>query len=208
MPFRRSCSANRESGKPTLGDAERGSAPAASTIPAARAVGSVGRVIDLPLTELRAGLWASLAVERWVDDVVRVAPFDSVAQLLEVASEAATPLSPAEIDEAIVHRLRIGEGPVGEGAARESGRTEHAGLGELSGLGEEGDLAAAIAAASAVYQERFGRGLIIRAEGRTRAEVLAELERRLELPNSSELEIVGEELRDIALLHIERLWSE
>jgi 2-oxo-4-hydroxy-4-carboxy-5-ureidoimidazoline decarboxylase len=202
MPFRRSCSANRESGKPTLGDAERGSAPAASTIPAARAVGSVGRVIDLPLTELRAGLWASLAVERWVDDVVRVAPFDSVAQLLEVASEAATPLSPAEIDEAIVHRLRIGEGPVGEGAARESGRTEHA------GLGEEGDLAAAIAAASAVYQERFGRGLIIRAEGRTRAEVLAELERRLELPNSSELEIVGEELRDIALLHIERLWGE
>jgi len=66
-------------------------------------------MIELPLTELRAGLTASLAVPRWVDDVVRVAPFESVAQLLGVASKAATPLSASEIDEALAHHPRIGE---------------------------------------------------------------------------------------------------
>ena len=159
-------------------------------------------MIELPLTELRAGLMASLAVTRWVDDVARVAPFESVAELLEVASEAATPLSVSEIGEAIAHHPRIGEKPVGEGAAQAFSRSEQAGLGS-----EDDDLAAAIAAGNTAYEERFGRVFIIRAAGRSRAEILAEIERRRELPNSSDLEIVGEQLRDIALLRIEKLWA-
>ncbi|QNE46075.1 2-oxo-4-hydroxy-4-carboxy-5-ureidoimidazoline decarboxylase [Glaciihabitans sp. INWT7] len=159
-------------------------------------------MIELPLTELRAGLMASLAVPRWVDDVVRVAPFESVSQLLDVASAAATPLSASEIDEAIAHHPRIGEKPVGDGAAQAFSRNEQAGLGS-----DEEDLAAEIAAGNVAYEQRFGRVFIIRAAGRSRAEILTELERRLELPNSSELEIVGEQLRDIALLRIERLWA-
>jgi 2-oxo-4-hydroxy-4-carboxy-5-ureidoimidazoline decarboxylase len=159
-------------------------------------------MIELRLTELRAGLMASLAVPRWVDDVVRVAPFESVAELLEVASAAATPLSASEIDEAIEHHPRIGEQPVGDGAAQAFSRNEQAGLGS-----DEEDLAAEIAAGNVAYEQRFGRVFIIRAAGRSRAEILAELERRLELPNSSELEIVGEQLRDIALLRIEKLWA-
>ena len=160
-------------------------------------------MIELPLTELRAGLTASLAVPRWVDDVVRVAPFESVAQLLGVASKAATPLSASEIDEALAHHPRIGEKPVGDGAAQAFSRDEQAGLGSLS----EAGLAAAIVAGNVTYEERFERIFIIRAAGRSPAEILAELERRLELPNSSELEIVGEQLRDIALLRIEKLWA-
>ena len=165
-------------------------------------MGNIRQMIKLSLTELRAGLMASLAVPRWVDDVVRVAPFDSVAELLEVASEAATPLSGSEIDEAIAHHPRIGEKPVGDGAAQAFSRSEQAGLGS-----DEDDLAAQIAAGNTAYEERFGRVFIIRAAGRSRAEILIELERRLELSNSSELEIVGEQLRDIALLRIEKLWA-
>ena len=159
-------------------------------------------MIELPLTELRAGLMASLAVPRWVDDVVRVAPFASVAELLEVASEAATPLSASEVDEAIAHHPRIGEKPVGDCAAQGFSRDEQAGIGS-----DDDDLAAGIAAGNAAYEERFGRVFIIRAAGRSRAEILTELERRIELPNSSELKIVGEQLRDIALVRIEKLWA-
>lgn len=166
-------------------------------------MGNVSQMIELPLTELRAGLTASLAVPRWVDDVVRVAPFESVAQLLGVASKAATPLSASEIDEALAHHPRIGEKPVGDGAAQAFSRDEQSGLGSLS----EAGLAAAIVAGNVTYEERFERIFIIRAAGRSPAEILAELERRLELPNSSELEIVGEQLRDIALLRIEKLWA-
>jgi 2-oxo-4-hydroxy-4-carboxy-5-ureidoimidazoline decarboxylase len=145
---------------------------------------------------------ASLAVPRWVDDVVSGAPFASVAALLDAAAAAATPLSAHEISEAIAHHPRIGEKPAGVGAAQAFSRGEQASLGD-----EDAQTAQAIAAGNAAYEELFGRVFIIRAAGRTRLEIVQELERRLLLPNSTELEIVGEQLRDIALLRIEKLWG-
>lgn len=169
-------------------------------------------MIDITEAELRDGLAASLAVPRWVDDVVAKAPFESLAQLLEVASDAATPLDLAEIDEAIAHHPRIGEKPVGEGAAQSFSRSEQDSLGDgddaVATAEINAEINAEIAAGNLAYEERFGRVFIIRAAGRGRAEILDELTRRLELPNSTELEIVGEQLRDIALLRIEKLWGE
>ncbi|WP_394769129.1 2-oxo-4-hydroxy-4-carboxy-5-ureidoimidazoline decarboxylase [Lacisediminihabitans sp.] len=159
-------------------------------------------MMEIPLSELRENLAACLSVQRWIDDVVREAPFDDVAQLLAAAYDAATPLSPSEIDEAIAHHPRIGEKPEGEGAAQAFSRGEQAALGD-----DEGELAAAIAAGNRAYEDRFGRVFIIRAAGRTRAEILEELERRLELPNSTELEIVGEQLREIALIRLEKIYG-
>ncbi len=152
--------------------------------------------------ELRAGLMASLAVPRWVDDVLAFSPFDSFEALFSTASDAATPLSADEIEQAIEDHPRIGDRPLGEGTSQDFSRSEQAGLGD-----EDSDLDAAIRAGNQAYEERFGRVFIIRAAGRTKREILAELERRLELPNSTELEIVGEQLRDIALLRIEKLWG-
>jgi 2-oxo-4-hydroxy-4-carboxy-5-ureidoimidazoline decarboxylase len=160
-------------------------------------------MIDVTEAELRDGLAASLAVPRWVDDVVARAPFESLEQLLEVARDAATPLDLAEIDEAIAHHPRIGEKPVGEGAAQAFSRSEQASLGD-----DDETVNTEIAAGNIAYEERFGRVFIIRAAGRSRVEILEELTRRLELPNSTELEIVGEQLRDIALLRIEKLWGK
>lgn len=152
---------------------------------------------------LREGLAASLSVQRWIDEVAARHPYESVAQLLAVAADAATPLSPHEIDEAIAHHPRIGETPVGQGTAQSLSRAEQAGLGD-----DDARVAAQIAAGNEAYEERFGRVFIIRAAGRTRSEILEELTRRLELPNATELEIVGEQLRDIALLRLEKLFGE
>ena len=71
--------------------------------------------VDLTDAELREGLTACLAVPRWVDDVVAAAPFGSLIELLDVAAAAATPLSPAEVDEALAHHPRIGERALIEG---------------------------------------------------------------------------------------------
>lgn len=160
--------------------------------------------MEIPLTELRENLAACLSVQRWIDDVVLAAPFDDVAGLLAVANDAATPLSPAEIDEAIAHHPRIEEKPHGDGAPQDFSGSEQLGLGDD---GSESDLAAAIAAGNKAYEDRFGRVFIIRAAGRTPAEILEELERRLALPNSTELEIVGEQLREIALLRLEKIYG-
>ena len=155
-------------------------------------------MIDVTDAALREGLYASLAVRRWVEDVASRAPFADLAELLAVASAEATPLAPSEIDEAIAHHPRIGEKPVGEGTSQTFSRSEQ---------GAATDLADELAAGNAAYEARFGRVFIIRAAGRTRAEILAELERRLLLDDATELITVGEQLRDIALLRLEKLFG-
>ena len=159
--------------------------------------------VDLTEDELRAGLTACLHVHRWVDDVVRAGPYASVDQLLEVARDAATPLSPAEIDEALADHPRIGERAQGHGQAQAFSAAEQA-----SSASTDENLAERLAAGNAAYEEKFGRVFLIRAAGRNRPEILAELERRLRLDPDTELEIVGSELRDIALLRIQQLFSK
>ena len=125
------------------------------------------------------------------------------SQLLEVARDAATPLSPAEIDEALADHPRIGERAQGHGQAQAFSAAEQA-----SSASTDENLAERLAAGNAAYEEKFGRVFLIRAAGRSRPEILAELERRLSLDPDTELEIVGSELRDIALLRIPQLFSK
>lgn len=156
-------------------------------------------MIEITDAELRERLRASLAVERWVEDVASRAPFATLAELLAVASAEASPLAPDEIDEAIAHHPRIGEKPVGQGTSQQLSRSEQ---------GASTEFAEEIAAGNAAYEQRFGRVFIIRAAGRSRREILDELTRRLELDDAVELQVVGEQLRDIALLRLEKLFSE
>ena len=156
-------------------------------------------MIDVTDAALREGLSAALAVPRWVEDVASRAPFATLDELLAVASAEASPLSPDEIDQAISHHPRIGEKPVGQGTSQQLSRSEQ---------GASTEFAEEIAAGNAAYERRFGRVFIIRAAGRTRREILDELTRRLALDDAIELQVVGEQLRDIALLRLEKLFGE
>jgi len=151
----------------------------------------------------RDELRACLHVERWVDEVADAAPYASLDELLAAASAAASPLAPAEIDEALAAHPRIGEQPAGDGAAARFSRSE-----QSSADADDAELAAAIATGNRAYEERFGRVFLIRAAGRSRAEILAELTRRLGLDDARELEVVGEQLREIMLLRLERLYAD
>jgi len=156
-------------------------------------------MIDLPESELREKLGAALAVPRWVEDVASQAPFDDLEHLLAVAYTEATPLATDEITQAIAHHPRIGERPTGSGTSAQMSRAEQ---------GDATELAEELAAGNAAYEQRFGRVFIIRAAGRSRAEILAELHRRLLLDDATELIIVGEQLRDIALLRLQQLFGD
>jgi 2-oxo-4-hydroxy-4-carboxy-5-ureidoimidazoline decarboxylase len=158
--------------------------------------------LDLTEAELREGLTACLTVPRWVDDVAARAPYESVAELLEVARAAATPLTPDEVDQAMAHHPRIGEKVAGSGKAQAFSRAEQASSGS-----EDAALAAALAAGNSAYEKKFDRVFLIRAAGRSRQEILDELNRRIELDPATEIGIVGTELRDIALLRIPQLFS-
>jgi 2-oxo-4-hydroxy-4-carboxy-5-ureidoimidazoline decarboxylase len=147
--------------------------------------------------ELRGALLTCLAVPRWADAVVARAPFDSAAALIECARKAATPLSRDDIDEAMTEHPRIGDKPTGNSPAAGFSRSE-----QSSVDADDAALATLMAAGNRSYEERFDRVFLIRAAGRTRREILAELHRRLTLDDETEAEIVGSELRDIALLRL------
>jgi 2-oxo-4-hydroxy-4-carboxy-5-ureidoimidazoline decarboxylase len=158
--------------------------------------------LDLTVDELREGLTAALAVPRWVEEVVGQAPYASLAELLAVARTAATALSAAEVDQALADHPRIGERPAGEGRSQALSRAE-----QQASESDDPELAAALAAGHEAYERKFGRVFLIRAAGRSRPEILAELNRRLLHDPKTELGVVASELRDIALLRIPQLFG-
>ena len=158
--------------------------------------------VELTELELREGLTACLAVPRWVDEVVARRPFGSLGALLDAAATAADPLTPEEVDRALASHPRIGERAAGAGQAQSFSRAEQA-ASEASDQRQ----ADALVAGNRAYEERFGRVFLIRAAGRDRAEVLAELHRRLELDPAAEIAVVASELRDIALRRIPQLFA-
>ncbi|BDZ48408.1 OHCU decarboxylase [Frondihabitans sucicola] len=155
-------------------------------------------MIDVSESDLRA----ALHVERWVAEVAAGSPYDDWEALRAASGAAATPLSPAEIDEALASHPRIGEKPTGADAAAEFSRAE-----QQAPDVDDQHLAKALAEGNATYEERFDRVFLIRAAGRTRAEIVEELDRRLKLDDETELAIVGDELRDIALLRLEKTYG-
>jgi len=147
--------------------------------------------------ELRNWLWSCLAVSRWVEDVLAQEPFATPADLLRAAREAATPLSRAEVTEALAVRARNVQ-PARDGAAEHSvsmggARAVHA---------QDEALSVSLAEGSLLYLKKFGRVFLTRTQGRSPQEVLNELNRRLELSDAADASTVARELRDIALLQL------
>lgn len=158
-----------------------------------------------PITaeDLREVLPTALAVSRWVDDVLEGAPYGSLDILIDAALDAATPLTDAEIDEALAHHPRIGERPEGESREAELSLAEQG-----SADADDADLAAQIAEGNRDYEARFNRVFLIRAAGRSRAEILIELRRRLTLDDETESATAAEQLRQIMELRLRTLFAE
>jgi 2-oxo-4-hydroxy-4-carboxy-5-ureidoimidazoline decarboxylase len=152
--------------------------------------------------ELREGLPDCLNVPRWVDEVAGGGPYASLDDLLDAAGLAATPLSAEEVDQALADHPRIGERSAGSGAGASFSAAEQA-----DSASDDADLAARLDEGNRAYEETFGRIFLIRAAGRSRPEILAELERRLLLPPEDEVKVVASELRDIALRRIRQMFG-
>lgn len=158
-----------------------------------------------PITaaELADALPAALGVNRWVDEVLAGAPYGSVDVLIDHALSVATPLTEAEIDEALGHHPRIGERPSGDGAEARFSVAE-----QSSPDADDAELAQQLAEGNREYEERFGRVFLIRAAGRSRAEILIELRRRLALDPDTELATAAEQLRQIMELRLRTIFAD
>jgi 2-oxo-4-hydroxy-4-carboxy-5-ureidoimidazoline decarboxylase len=121
-------------------------------------------------------------------------PYQDLETLQDAADEIWQRLDPADWREALDGHPRIGEQG---GSSAQLSRQEQAGM---SGAAE--DVRAAIAAGNRAYEDRFGHVFLISAAGRTPAEILAELERRLHNPPDEELRVAAQEHRRITRMRL------
>ena len=151
-------------------------------------------------TEAATALRPCLDIGRWVQEIVDSRPFGSTESLLEAARRAAEPFTNAEVGAALAHHPRIGEQAAGNSMAARLSRSEQAALGD-----PDPAIAAAIAEGNRRYEQKFGQVFLIRAAGRGREEILAALNTRLAHTPEEELEVIGQQLREIAVLRLEGL---
>ena len=153
--------------------------------------------------EAAEALRPCLDIPRWIGELVDGRPYSGRDGLLEASRTAANPFTPAEIEAALSHHPRIGERARGSSTEARLSQAEQSGLGEADAA-----VAQALAEGNRAYEEKFGQVFLIRAAGRSRGEILAALNTRLAHTPDREHAIVGEQLREIAVLRLERLIGE
>lgn len=149
----------------------------------------------------RNELLTCLRVERWAESLASRAYPDLLA-LERAAVSTATPLTAVEVEEALAAHPRIGDRREGDDAEARFSRAE-----QSASESEDEALAAHLADLNALYEKRFGRVFLIRAAGRSREEIVAELERRLGNDDVAELAEVADQLRGIALLRLRQIYG-
>jgi 2-oxo-4-hydroxy-4-carboxy-5-ureidoimidazoline decarboxylase len=158
------------------------------------------RLNTAPEPGARSSLLACCASATWAEAVLAGRPYPSVEQLLDDAEDACRSLSPSDVDEALSAHPRIGDRA--EGSSREASwsRQEQASVGDADEL-----VRARLHDGNRAYEQRFGRVFLVRAAGRTPAQLLAELERRLGNDAETERGEVASELAQITRLRLEKL---
>ncbi|MHA7299195.1 2-oxo-4-hydroxy-4-carboxy-5-ureidoimidazoline decarboxylase [Pseudarthrobacter sp. MDT1-22] len=151
-------------------------------------------------TEAADFLRPCLDIQRWIDELADARPYSSLDALLAAGRGAANPFTPAEIEAALAHHPRIGERAQGDSAEAKLSQSEQAELGVADAA-----VAEALAEGNRAYEEKFGQVFLIRAAGRSREEILAALNTRLAHTPEAEQSIIGQQLREIAVLRLEGL---
>jgi 2-oxo-4-hydroxy-4-carboxy-5-ureidoimidazoline decarboxylase len=164
----------------------------------------LARLNALSPAELRTELAQCLDIERWVEAVASAAPYADRRDLLAHADEHARAVSTDEVASALARHPRIGDRAEGESTEAAWSR------GEQSAFAADTDDASVrvqriFEFAQREYEDRFGQIYLVCASGRTSRELLADLVGRLDNDQETELSVVGNELRKIAGLRLEKL---
>lgn len=151
----------------------------------------------LPDDDVAAALRTCVAIDSWVTDLAAGRPYDDTGQLLDAGRAQAVGWAPADVEAALADHPRIGERAAPGSTTAAHSRSEQAGVDPA-----DAELAERLREGNARYEERFDRIYLVRAKGRTGAEMLALLEERLENDPVTELEVTRQQLGEIALLRL------
>jgi 2-oxo-4-hydroxy-4-carboxy-5-ureidoimidazoline decarboxylase len=154
----------------------------------------------------RDELLTCLRVPRWADALAGQS-YDTLLGLERTAVAAATPLSFEEVEQALAAHPRIGDTATGPDAAPNDAEAAFSASEQSASQSDDPELARRLAEGNAEYEDRFGHVFLINASGRTRAEIVSELERRLMNGPSAEVAEVANQLRGIALVRLRALYG-
>lgn len=164
---------------------------------------SSGWFNGLPADDLDEHLRACNAADRFVHEVAAGRPYASASAVADTAEAVALGLDWAEVGQALAAHPRIGDRVGGNSAEARSSRAEQASMGSA-----DEDVRAALLKGNQEYEARFGHVYLIRAAGRSPAEMLAELRRRLGNDEANERVEVTRQLAEITRLRVQKLVIE
>ncbi|GAA4928105.1 2-oxo-4-hydroxy-4-carboxy-5-ureidoimidazoline decarboxylase [Actinoplanes utahensis] len=164
-------------------------------------MGAVETFNALPEERLRAELLACCAAPAWGAAIAAKRPFPDRAGLLAAADAAGRGLSWEDVLAGLSAHPRIGERAAGDSQEAAWSRTEQSAAAQTA----DDTTRAALVEANRAYEERFGHVFLIFASGRSQAEILAAARERLGNDEAAERAVVTGELRQIALLRLERV---
>lgn len=150
-----------------------------------------------PPEELTELLDACAPIPSWRAALLARRPYAHLPELTQVAAEIAQGWTPLEVDAALAHHPRIGEKVQGATRQAQASRREQGRLSEDEAAQQEW------VSANQAYEDRFDRIFLIRAAGRTPAEMMTQLRLRLQNTPEEEAGIRREQLAQIAVLRLE-----
>jgi len=170
------------------------------------------RLNELPPLDAQEALLACGGATRWARAMSAKRPYRSESDLFEAADELWQALGREDWLEAFARHPQIGQQTTEQGvrddlkpspaAARWSSQEQAA------AAQAPANLTLRLAEANREYRERFGYIFIVCASGKTAAEILALLERRLHNDPTLELSVAAAEQHKIMHLRLRKLISE
>jgi 2-oxo-4-hydroxy-4-carboxy-5-ureidoimidazoline decarboxylase len=139
----------------------------------------------------------------WATSLLAGRPYPDRASLLATAYRFAVVLDEDDLALALSAHPRIGDRPAGAGRDAAHSRAEQGGVDA-----EDEQLAAALLAGNAAYEQNFGQVFLIRAAGRSGSEILVALTQRLDNNPETEARVVRDQLAQIAQLRLGALLDE
>jgi allantoicase len=155
-----------------------------------------------------AALLTCCGSRRWAREVAAARPFGTVEHLTEVADTVWARLDRDDVLEAFGAHPRIGERAPATAEAEAAGHARFSAGEQAGAAGAEARTLEALRVGNHAYEERFGHVFLIRAAGRSAAEMLAALEERMGNDPETELRVAAEQQRQITALRLATLLRE
>ena len=155
---------------------------------------------DGPADQVAEALHTCNASPRFVAEVLAGRPYASPEALVARAEEVARALPWDEVVRALAAHPRIGDRVAGSSAEAQASRREQSSMSDA-----DAEVRAALLDGNREYEERFDHVFLIRASGRSPAEMLAALRRRLGNDVDTERAEVTEQLAQITALRVQGL---